>query len=263
MSSTSLTHPWAPPSGFEAGRLLGPSQTSLVFEVTRAGTVFVCKRPSPRTIGEGRIEREARVLRAVAGRGAPRLVEAGSDERGPFLVMEAIRGLPLPVPDLAPHAFEALASVHEASVVHGDVSPSNLLADASAAWLIDFGLSSFLDETRPVQTFAGTLLYAAPELARGEAMGQAADVFALAATLLQLLSGKAPREAASQAAMLAMAGEATMDDYLACCEPLVSRSILDALSPCLAFDPDARPPASMIFASHAHRHAGDPRGARG
>jgi eukaryotic-like serine/threonine-protein kinase len=254
--SPSLTQP---PSGFELGRVLGPSQTSTVFEVTRGGALFVCKRASPRTVGEGRIEDEARVLRVLAGRGAPRVIEAGSDERGPFLVMEAIAGSPLPVPDLAPHAFEALAAVHEAGVVHGDVSPSNLLANAERAWLIDFGLASLSAS----ETFAGTLAYVAPELARGEAMGKPSDVFAMATTLLHILSGVPPRESRSRAAMLAMAGESTMDAYLARCEPLVSRSILDALAPCLAFDPGGRPPASVIFASHAHRHAGDPRGARG
>ena len=239
----------AAPAGFELGRVLGPSQTSNVFEVARDGVVFVCKRPSARTITEGRVEREGRALAALAGRGAPKLVLAGSDESGPFLVMEAI-GASACTPE---RAFAALAAVHEAGddaspleMVHGDVSPSNVLGNAT---LIDFGLASWRDARRPPGTFAGTLRYAAPEVARGESLGQPADVFAMAATLLHLATGLPPREAASPAAMLALAGEATMDDYLERCAPLVAPQLLEALARCLAFDPRARPSAGGVRVS--------------
>src|SRR5438093_202553 len=55
---------------------------------------FVCKRLSTRARGEPEAERameyEARALRAIDGRGAPRLVDAGWDELGPWLVMQRV-----------------------------------------------------------------------------------------------------------------------------------------------------------------------------
>src|SRR5205823_4768550 len=107
-----------------------------------------------------------------------------------------------------------LASIHEAAdkrgplrVVHRDITPSNVYVtdDAGSAILADFGLARWRGGGPPQDgAFRGTLLYAAPELARCDADVDArADLFALAASLLHVASGAPPRSASSAAALLA------------------------------------------------------------
>jgi serine/threonine protein kinase len=78
----------------------------------------------------------------------------------------------------------ALDHVHRAGAVHGDVKPANIVVAASTgrAVLVDFG-SAAAGRKRPL-----THRYAAPEVARC-GPSAAADVFALAATAFELLTG--------------------------------------------------------------------------
>ena len=68
-------------------------------------------------------------------------------------------------------------------VVHRDIKPGNVLFDADGVpHLADFGVASSRDDTAgltAIGTVVGTPGFMAPEQARGEAAGQASDVFAL------------------------------------------------------------------------------------
>ncbi len=242
------------------GYVLVNRLTDVVFEVRRGDELLVLKGLSSRMLEEPlaveAFDRERRVLQALAGRGAPKLIDAGEDGSGPFFVTADVA-----LPRLGdhceegvlPHLFRALAAVHAASdergpleVVHGDLSPVNVLADESDARLIDFGLATFRDAPH-VQSaaFAGSLRYAAPEQARGEPFGQSADVFSMALSALHALAD-VERRAPSQAALLMLAAEAP-DDLLARAKSHISGSIFDRLAPCLAMDPRARPSARDVF----------------
>ena len=240
----------------------------MVFEIARSdgsggSQSCVCKRLSPRMVREEQaqqaIRHEARALQALAGRGAPSWIADGDDERGPFVVMERI-----PFPSLAARtdrcdrafldratrsAFLSLALIHEASdergwlaMVHGDLSPSNLLVSSSGeeTRLIDFGLASWRDAQREAGgAFRGTLLYAAPEVARGEAFDARADLFALAASLAHAALGAPLRTSSTSAALLAEAADKPIDPLLL--EGHFSPDILEFLCSCLAFDREDRP----------------------
>jgi serine/threonine-protein kinase len=86
----------------------------------------------------------------------------------------------------------ALAHLHAQSppVVHGDVTPANIVISAAtgAAVLVDFGAAAAGSPS--------TVGYAAPELASG-ARSPAADVFALACTAHELLTGSTPHPGGS------------------------------------------------------------------
>jgi hypothetical protein len=88
----------------------------------------------------------------------------------------------------------ALAALHASGAAHGDVKPANIVIGAERARLVDFGLSGAAHQALPS---GGTRRYLAPELfAGGESDARARDLWALGATLLDVLDPTARPEAA-------------------------------------------------------------------
>ncbi|HSR22773.1 MAG TPA: PAS domain S-box protein, partial [Candidatus Eisenbacteria bacterium] len=81
---------------------------------------------------------------------------------------------------------EALHRAHEAGLVHRDVKPSNILLDAAGRPLLaDFGLA------RTHLGFAvGSPEYMSPEQAMGGEADRRSDVYALAAVVFEMLTGR-------------------------------------------------------------------------
>jgi serine/threonine protein kinase len=97
------------------------------------------------------------------------------------------------VASLGLQAAEALGHAHDVGVLHRDIKPSNLLIDEHLhLWISDFGLARIRDDPGPTRTgdFLGTLRYTSPEQVRGDhnAIGPRSDVYALGATLYELLT---------------------------------------------------------------------------
>ena len=89
-------------------------------------------------------------------------------------------------------AAEALTHLHslDTPVIHGDVKPSNLiLTKGGRVKLVDFGMSS---APAGWHRRSGTPGYRAPELAAGGPPSRAGDIYALAATAFELLTGSPP-----------------------------------------------------------------------
>lgn len=105
-------------------------------------------------------------------------------------------------------AAEALEHAHSLGVVHRDVKPGNLLLDTSGnVWVADFGLAKLaasdvaLTGTGDV---LGTLRYMSPEQAgaRHGLVDHRTDVYALGATLYELLTGVPAVDGADKADIL-------------------------------------------------------------
>jgi PAS domain S-box-containing protein len=94
----------------------------------------------------------------------------------------------------------ALGQLHNRSVIHKDLKPSNVLVDAATGhvWLTGFGLASRLPRERqspaPPEFIAGTLPYMAPEQTgrMNRSIDFRSDLYALGVTLYEMLTGSLP-----------------------------------------------------------------------
>ncbi|RDA86303.1 hypothetical protein CP532_5684 [Ophiocordyceps camponoti-leonardi (nom. inval.)] len=105
---------------------------------------------------------------------------------------------PLPVPKVQKiftQLVGAVSYVHMQSCVHRDLKLENILLDRHEnVKLVDFGFTrEYEGRTNHLQTFCGTICYAAPEMLRGEKYaGEKVDVWSLGVILFALLCGELP-----------------------------------------------------------------------
>ena len=144
-------------------------------------------------------------------------------------------------------AARGLDYAHTQELVHRDIKPANLLFDAEGRLRIaDFGLARAIAEagwTEEEGSMVGTARYAAPEQARGERVGPAADVFALALVLNEVVTGEVPFASDTTIATLMARTEQPFEPHPDL-GPLVS-----VLRRAGAMDPDDRPSAGELAAS--------------
>ncbi|GAA5038745.1 protein kinase domain-containing protein [Actinopolymorpha pittospori] len=97
--------------------------------------------------------------------------------------------------DIAVCVLKALDYIHSRDLVHGDVTPSNVIAapDGTSAKLIDFGL---MVRTGNVPA-GGTPKYAAPEVRDGKPATTASDLFGFGATMAYAMLGRTVSSLAS------------------------------------------------------------------
>jgi serine/threonine protein kinase len=128
-------------------------------------------------------------------------------ESMPFLVMELVQGPGLDtlhgltyasILDIGKQICEALEYAHSQGLVYRDLKPANVLLERRGfryfVKLTDFGLArprglAYLDTE---STAAGTLFYLAPELIAGRAADIPSDLYALGATLYEMITGRVP-----------------------------------------------------------------------
>ena len=166
-----------------------------------------------------RVRREARLMARLGDH--PRIVTVydAVEEAGALLIVarfmaggslaERAAAAPerrLPVSEVlraGEELADALEHAHANGVVHRDVKPDNawLAADGSAA-LGDFGIA-VADALEVTTGPIGTPFYVAPEQAAGGATGPPADLYALGATLYELLCGRPPFTGATMDAVIA------------------------------------------------------------
>ncbi|MEM7141465.1 MAG: PASTA domain-containing protein [Actinomycetota bacterium] len=154
-------------------------------------------------------------------------------------------------------AARGLEYAHAEGLVHRDIKPANLLfGDAGRLRIADFGLARALAEagwTEPDGSMVGTARYAAPEQARGEKVGPAADIYALALSINEAVSGELPFTADTAIATLMARAETPF-------EPHPDLGPLGAtLRRAGAIDPEERPSASEFVRGFLDAAEGLPR----
>jgi WD40 repeat protein/tetratricopeptide (TPR) repeat protein len=156
-----------------------------------------------------RFRTEAEAIARLQHPGVVQVYESGEHDGLPYLALEycpggslaaKLRGTPLR-PAEAAALVERLAgavdAAHRQQVVHRDLKPANvLLAADGTPKVTDFGLAKLLGAAG--QTASGVVMgtpsYIAPEQAGGQsdAVGPAADIYALGAILYECLTGRPP-----------------------------------------------------------------------
>jgi serine/threonine protein kinase len=202
--------------GYELAQPLGGGPLTVVYAARQTESDIPCAikllRPDweDQATGIKLLQREARVGLAVKHPHLVRLLDVHVTRPPYYLVMELLAGESLRQRmrreyrlDVAGTLWigrqtaEALAALHRAGFLHGDVKPDNIhLAEDGRSVLIDLGFAH-----RPGENAAflrsgyvlGTANYLAPELCRSKPdADQRSDVFSLGATLFEMLTGDLP-----------------------------------------------------------------------
>jgi len=195
------------------GRPTGPNDST---------RFVVIKRINPALAENATVKRdflhEAKLMMGLSHPNLATLYDVGEEAGALFLAMEWVRGVslrkmldvsrrkkePLPIPlvvALFVDVASALSHVHGAKdasgkplrIVHRDVTPENVVvAWSGVPKLLDFGVakSDAASRTTDAGVVKGKYAYMSPEQWGGEAIDARSDLFALAASLHEALTGE-------------------------------------------------------------------------
>jgi serine/threonine protein kinase len=206
-------------AGYQIQEQIGRGGMAVVYRALdlRLARVVALKVLAPH-LGEDEAFRQRfiRESRALAGVDHPHIIpvfEAGEAGGVLFIAMRYVehgdvRSLldtegrldPSRASQIAVQVASALDTAHAYGLVHRDVKPGNILLaradnDADHVYLSDFGLSKHsLTPSTLTSTgqFLGTLDYVSPEQIQGHPVDGRADQYALACTVVEMLTGSPP-----------------------------------------------------------------------
>lgn len=190
----------------------GMGQVYLARDVELGRRVALKVLPAQFTLDEERILRFRREARAASALNHPNIVtvyDVGESGQTWFIVTEFIEGETLRsrlehgrlqsdiALDIALQCARALATAHDAGIVHRDVKPENILVRSDGVVkIVDFGLAGTSEESLEIgndtytRKVMGTPRYMSPEQARGERLDARSDIFSLGAVLYEMIAGR-------------------------------------------------------------------------
>jgi len=274
------------PARYRLGIELGRGGMGRVVEAfdTQLGRTVALKEVLPRG-GAGiqrRFLREVQITARLEHASIVPLYDSGTTRDGrPYYVMRRVSGRPLDdmfsrMRTLAERltllpamlsAIDAIAHAHARGIIHRDLKPANILVGVlGETVVIDWGLAKVIGEEdgdfEPVaadslQTQAGSVFgtpgFMAPEQARGEQLGAHGDVYALGATLYQLLAGKPPHAGNSASEVLDRTVNNDPVPPLAEVSPGAPPELVAIVDKALSFDPAMRYPNAAALGEDVRR----------
>lgn len=168
----------------------------------------------PSGVGRPRFAREAALLQKLDHPHVVKMTDYGYTESDlPYIVFELLRGRslyaaikrlgpfdPMRVGRIALQLLDALGAAHALGIIHRDIKPGNVYLCAGHehdyAKLLDLGLAKALEGDGPeTDTITGTGYrlgtprYMSPEMARGQRVGAAGDLYAMGLIIAEMLTG--------------------------------------------------------------------------
>ncbi|HMJ00584.1 MAG TPA: Stk1 family PASTA domain-containing Ser/Thr kinase [Gaiellaceae bacterium] len=159
---------------------------------------------------ESFVERFRREAKNAAGLSHPNIVsiyDRGEAEGTYYIAMEYLDGRslkelvvargPLPIGDAIEFTRQVLGALrfaHRKGVVHRDIKPHNVMADADGRLKVtDFGIArAGVSQMTEAGSIIGTAQYLSPEQARGAAVDQRSDLYSVGVLLYEMLTGTVP-----------------------------------------------------------------------
>ncbi len=255
---------------------LGGGSAAVVFlgeHVLLRRKVAIKVLPVDESISAEMIERFRAEMRALASLDHPHIVTAFDagvlSASGPgqqamhYLVLELVPGGdvehfvyehgPQPIPracEWGRQVASGLQAAHDRHLIHRDLKPSNLLLTTDRrVKVVDFGLarqlSSAITKTR---SLIGSIDFMSPEQSLDPtAVGPAADVYGLGASLFWILTGQLPHPRRSNLAEMVKSLATATPRRVRDIRPDVPESLDSLLAKMLARDPAERPAAVEVM----------------
>lgn len=250
--------PKAIPGRLQFERRIGKGGSGVVYEaldLSLGRRVAVKTLPtvcSPNDIA--RLRREAQTLAAVSHRNLATVFGFKVYRGTPMIIMEFVDGstlaerIPLPL-DVAVEVMlevtEVVACLHKAGVVHRDIKPRNIAFTGDGELkLLDFGLARLEREATMSgvggHVVVGTPAYLSPEAHNHQRANPTFDLWALAVTFYEVLTGRRPFQADSPDGLASVIRDGRLtpvEAHLPTCPRELGSFFTDAL----ASDAGARP----------------------
>lgn len=214
MPTASLVlQPGTPLGGYRILDVIGFGGMAVVYraEQVALNRIVALKVLSPELsrdpVFQERFRREGKHVAALEHPNIIPIYDAAESDGRLFLAMRFVEGQTLaqrmadggigldPTLAILTPIADALDTAHEASVIHRDIKPQNILLTArDHPFLADFGVAKHVagQGLTASGSFLGSVSYASPEQIRGEPLTGATDVYSLTAVLYQCLSGEVP-----------------------------------------------------------------------
>ena len=241
-------------------RELGAGGMGKVFQVRNviSDRIEAMKVLLPDLVGDpglaDRFLREIKVQAALEHPNIAGLRTAMRDGNQLLMVMEFVEGRtvgeyldqgPVPLQNAVGICLEVLSALdyaHSRGIVHRDIKPSNIMITTQGqVKLMDFGIARVMNDPSLTQTHqtTGSLYYMSPEQINGAQLDGRSDLYSLAISLYEMVTGRRPFDGENTFAIMA-AHMHTAPVPPVQHDPRVPAALSDVILMGMAKDPNAR-----------------------